>query len=178
MQRFTAWLPRYRHLQEPGSRLSGAFQLVRYQHGTQGSQPKPSTSSEQATGAGEDTTPPSAARAIATMGAGAIGAVAVAAVGVWGVFKMAMAVAEGTGRTLNSNAGSVPAAAVASSSGQGASSLLPMQPDVPAGPVYPPTSQYRKAKLQAELKYLYQLPTSPAVEDQKAAIRQELQSMQ
>ena len=70
MQRFTGWLPRYRHLQEPSSRLSGTFQLVRYQHGTQGPQPKPLASPEQATGAGEDTTPPSAARAIATMGAG------------------------------------------------------------------------------------------------------------
>jgi len=77
----------------------------------------------------------------------ALGAVAVAAVGVWGVFKMAMAVAEGTGRTLNSNNGgaAVPAAtAGAGTASQGANGLLPMQPDVPAGPIYPPSPQHRK----------------------------------
>lgn len=134
---------------------------------------------QQAASVEEDSTPPSAARAIATMGAGALGAVAVAAVGVWGVFKMAMAVAEGTGRTLNSNSGGMasPPPAFEGTSSQGSSSLLPMQPDVPAGPVYPPSPQHRKADLQAELQALYQMPRSPAVEEQKAAIRQELQAL-
>ena len=65
----------------------------------------------------------------------------------WGVFKMAMAVAEGTGRTLNSNNGgtAMPAATSgASTTNQGANGLLPMQPDVPAGPIYPPSPQHRK----------------------------------
>ena len=71
----------------------------------------------------------------------ALGAVAVAAVGVWGVFTMAMAVAEGTGRTLNSrpSQGVVPASAQSP-----ANDLLPMQPDVPAGPLYPPSPAHRK----------------------------------
>ena len=72
----------------------------------------------------------------------ALGAVAVAAVGVWGVFKMAMAVAEGTGRTLNSNGGATPA--VAHGGASEANELLPMQPAVPSGPVYPPSPQHRK----------------------------------
>ena len=67
-----------------------------------------------------------------------------AAVGVWGVFKMAMAVAEGTGRTLNSNANGTNAAAIVGNTGQESNDLLPMQPDVPAGPVYPPSPQHRK----------------------------------
>lgn len=74
----------------------------------------------------------------------ALGAVAVAAVGVWGVFKMAMAVAEGTGRTLNSNPGGSAVSAVASDQESEASGLLPMQPAVPSGPVYPPSPQHRK----------------------------------
>lgn len=78
-------------------------------------------------------------------GFAALGAVAVAAVGVWGVFKMAMAVAEGTGRTLNSNVGAAPAAASASAPySPEASGLLPMQPAVPSGPGYPPSPQHRK----------------------------------
>lgn len=152
---------------------------VRYQTNSPNQQTKPINAAEQAAGSEEDSTPPSAARAIATMGAGALGAVAVAAVGVWGVFKMAMAVAEGTGRTLNSNNGGtvVPVAAMAGTYSQGANGLLPMQPDVPAGPIYPPSPQHRKADLQAELQALYQMPRSPAVEQQKAAVRQELQSL-
>ncbi len=65
----------------------------------------------------------------------------------WGVFKMAIAVAEGTGRTLNSNnrGAAMPAAtAVAGTTSQGANGLLPMQPDVPAGPIYPPSPQHRQ----------------------------------
>lgn len=77
----------------------------------------------------------------------AFGAVAIAAVGVWGVFKMAMAVAEGTGRTLNSHGPSIPAPAASSQSA--ANDLLPMQPDVPSGPVYPPNPAARKVKLEA-----------------------------
>ena len=78
-------------------------------------------------------------------GFAAVGAVAVAAVGVWGVFKMAMAVAEGTGRTLNSNGGATPAAASQSvPHSSEPTSLLPMQPAVPSGPVYPPSPQRRK----------------------------------
>lgn len=85
---------------------------------------------------GTDTTKP---------GFAALGAVAVAAVGVWGVFKMAMAVAEGTGRTLNSNGGAAPAAAsVSAPYSSEADTLLPMQPAVPSGPVYPPSPQHRK----------------------------------
>lgn len=34
-----------------------------------------------------------------------------------------------------------------------------------------------QADLQAELQALYQMPRSPAVEQQKAAVRQELQSL-
>ena len=77
---------------------------------------------------------------------------AVAAVGVWGVFKMAMAVAEGTGRTLNSKASSADAAALVGHTGQGNNALLPMQPDVPAGPVYPPSPQHRKVVLDMQSK--------------------------
>lgn len=132
--------------------------------------------SGQTPGSEEDSTPPSAFAAVATMGAGALGAVAVAAVGVWGVFKMAMAVAEGTGRTLRPQAaqGVVPGAAAEAP----ANDLLPMQPDVPAGPLYPPTPAHRKADLQAQLQDLYQMPRSRAVEDQKAALRRELQALQ
>lgn len=36
----------------------------------------------------------------------------------------------------------------------------------------------RQADLQAELQQLYQMPNSRAVEEQKAAIRQELQALQ
>ena len=59
---------------------------------------------------------------------------------------MAMAVAEGTGRTLNSNNSGtmMPAAAVAGTYSQGTNGLLPMQPDVPAGPMSPPSPQHRK----------------------------------
>ena len=79
------------------------------------------------------------------LGFAALGAVAVAAVGVWGVFKMAMAVAEGTGRTLNSNGSATPAAAsVSAPYSPEANDLLPMQPAVPSGPVYPPSPQHRK----------------------------------
>lgn len=78
----------------------------------------------------------------------ALGAVAVAAVGVWGVFKMAMAVAEGTGRTLNSNGGAAaPVATVSGTQASEANGLLPMQPAVPSGPVYPPSPQHRKVAL-------------------------------
>lgn len=78
-------------------------------------------------------------------GFAALGAVAVAAVGVWGVFKMAMAVAEGTGRTLNSSGGAAPAPAIVSAPYlPEANDLLPMQPAVPSGPVYPPSPQHRK----------------------------------
>lgn len=141
--------------------------LQHLRHRTDGTtqQTRPATGAEQAAAA-EDSTPPSAARAVATMGAGgdcytseidcttisgtsgnkpdfaALGAVAVAAVGVWGVFKMAMAVAEGTGRTLNSNGGAPPA--VTNAGASKASGLLPMQPAVPSGPVYPPSPQHRK----------------------------------
>ncbi|KAL0027644.1 hypothetical protein WJX79_004979 [Trebouxia sp. C0005] len=59
----------------------------------------------------------------------------------------------------------------------GAVAVAAVGPDVPAGPVYPPSPQHRKADLQAELQALYQMPRSPAVEEQKAAIRQELQSL-
>ena len=34
-----------------------------------------------------------------------------------------------------------------------------------------------QAELQADLQALYQMPRSPAVEEQKAAMRQELQSL-
>lgn len=180
MQRATAWIYTTRNV--PGSNAQQAASLCRASHQTSGptQQTKPTGAAAQAVGSEEDSTPPSAARAIATMGAGALGAVAVAAVGVWGVFKMAMAVAEGTGRTLNSNNGGAPmpaATAGASTTNQGANGLLPMQPDVPAGPIYPPPPQHRKANLQAELQALYQMPRSPAVEEQKAAIRQELQAL-
>ncbi|KAL3153456.1 hypothetical protein ABBQ38_011789 [Trebouxia sp. C0009 RCD-2024] len=150
--------------------------LQHLRHRTDGTtqQTRPATAAEQAAAA-EDSTPPSAARAVATMGAGALGAVAVAAVGVWGVFKMAMAVAEGTGRTLNSNGGAPPA--VTNAGASKASGLLPMQPAVPSGPVYPPSPQHRKADLQADLQAMYQMPRSPAVEEQMAAIRQELHSL-
>ena len=79
--------------------------------------------------------------------AAAFGAVAIAAVGVWGVFKMAMAVAEGTGRTLNSHGASYSATAPASQSP--ANGLLPMQPDVPSGTLYPPVPAARKVRLEA-----------------------------
>lgn len=82
-----------------------------------------------------------------------------AAVGVWGVFKMAMAVAEGTGRTLRPQAaqGVVPAAAAEAP----ANDLLPMQPDVPAGPLYPPTPAHRKVS-PGDASVLSQLPMSTA----------------
>ncbi len=57
---------------------------------------------------------------------------------------MAMAVAEGTGRTLNSNNGGAAMPAATAGANQGANGLLPMQPDVPAGPIYPPSPQHRK----------------------------------
>ncbi|DBA78158.1 TPA: hypothetical protein ACH3X2_008124 [Trebouxia sp. C0005] len=180
MQRTTAWLCITRTLSGSNAQQAASLCHVRHQSSGPTQQTNPTGAAGQAVGSEEDSTPPSAARAIATMGAGALGAVAVAAVGVWGVFKMAMAVAEGTGRTLNSNnsGAAMPAAtAVAGTPNQGANGLLPMQPDVPAGPVYPPSPQHRKADLQAELQALYQMPRSPAVEEQKAAIRQELQSL-
>ncbi len=37
-----------------------------------------------------------------------------------------------------------PTAAGAGTASQGANGLLPMQPDVPAGPIYPPSPQHRK----------------------------------
>lgn len=87
----------------------------------------------------------------------ALGAVAVAAVGVWGVFKMAMAVAEGTGRTLNSNGGAPPA--VTNAGASKASGLLPMQPAVPSGPVYPPSPQHRKVAIYIYSNQSHQRPT-------------------
>ncbi|DBB04305.1 hypothetical protein WJX77_002445 [Trebouxia sp. C0004] len=180
MQRATAWLCNTRSVSCSNAQQVASLCFVRHQSSGPTQQAKPTGAAGQAVGSEEDSTPPSAARAIATMGAGALGAVAVAAVGVWGVFKMAMAVAEGTGRTLNSNNGgaAMPAAtAGAGTPSQGADGLLPMQPDVPAGPIYPPSPQHRKADLQAQLQALYQMPRSPAVEEQKAAIRQELQSL-
>ena len=156
-------------------RFSAGGQQVRQQTNG-AARGKPLTEAEQAAAAAQESTPPSAAAAVATMGAGgdcnlssigpamghpsadssalnknlavvsALGAVAVAAVGVWGVFKMAMAVAEGTGRTLNSNHSSAAPVLVTVSGPQSseADSLLPMQPAVPSGPVYPPSSQHRK----------------------------------
>lgn len=175
MQRAGAFVECSRKLLRRGPQ--SCLQQLRYQTDGRTQQAKAAIAAEQAAAA-EDSTPPSAARAVATMGAGALGAVAIAAVGVWGVFKMAMAVAEGTGRTLNSNGSASPAAAsVSVPYSSEANDLLPMQPAVPSGPVYPPSPQHRKAELQADLQALYQMPRSPVVEEQKATIRQELQSL-
>ena len=60
-----------------------------------------------------------------------------AAIGVYGVFHMAMKVAEGTGRSLREREMALQAAE------QAASGLVPMQPDVPQGQLPPMPAQRR-----------------------------------
>ena len=64
-----------------------------------------------------------------------------AAIGVYGVFHMAMKVAEGTGRSLREREMALQAAEQAASSG-----LVPMQPDVPQGQL-PPMPAQRRVRL-------------------------------
>lgn len=70
MQRATAWIYTTRNV--PGRNAQQAASLCRVSHQTNGptQQTKPTGAAAQAVGSEEDSTPPSAARAIATMGAG------------------------------------------------------------------------------------------------------------
>jgi len=70
MQRFSSWFWRYCNF--PGSELRHNAKTQQVRHQTNGSsqQAKPASTPQQTAVSEEDSTPPSAARAIATMGAG------------------------------------------------------------------------------------------------------------
>lgn len=70
MQRATAWLCNTRSLSGSNAQQAASLCQVRHQSTGPTQQTKPTGAAEQAVGSEEDSTPPSAARAIATMGAG------------------------------------------------------------------------------------------------------------
>ena len=70
MQRATAWLCNTRSLSGSNAQQAASLCHVRHQSSGPTQQTKPTGAAGQAVGYEEDSTPPSAARAIATMGAG------------------------------------------------------------------------------------------------------------